>query len=343
MIDFLKIAGLLLIPLCISLGIVHILAQKLLHPTPNNKETKFLSKIKTMFSFTPDKGLSHQPPLWMAFLVPLSYFLTLGYFSWKGHSVLITAEGFKKFIELSTLPLALLSLCIPIAVLVSRLHATQQTAIQIIVTKQKNNVDAFYAHRKAMNEYFASLKHHKYEGCIDGDFEYHPRLHLKFFSHQNPEEGIPSPNIKQLQNCLTLLDEARTNISQMISLRFSLNTIDNYFRATEKVSALAKIMVISQIYKHETFWEKKDNKTTNQLITIGTSIHDLIGAYRYSRSYLRIICEFSGYSTEWFDNPNISDYQRHADKYPIRLSGGQGPGYMQEVHRLLREQDYLKL
>nr|WP_288467461.1 hypothetical protein [uncultured Pseudomonas sp.] len=318
--DFIKLACCVLIPPVLSTLLVYLYVyafrnrQKLEAPRWSIKK-----RTKDLFTFNPDKGLSHQPPLWLAFLIPLSYFLTLGVISWWSHSIELTAKGFNSFIEISKLPLGLLSLCIPLAVLVSRLHATQQTANQITVTKQKNNVDAFYAHRKAMAEYFSYIAKHTYEGGIAGDFQYHPRLHLKFFSHQDPNKGIPLPKTEKFEECFTLLDEARNNIGKMIELEFHSETYKNCLAACQAISKLADTLVIPSIYNLHVHWEHKEI-APSPIITIGNSVSQVIGAYRYARSYMRILCEFSGYDTSWFDATAKDSTQRKADKATLEIT-----------------------
>ncbi|HGJ0772413.1 TPA: hypothetical protein ACJWBW_004534, partial [Salmonella enterica subsp. enterica serovar Concord] len=87
-----------------------------------------------------------------------------GIFSWMGHSPQFDADGFSNFIEISKLPIALLSLSIPFVAIVANIHRTIQTENQIRKTQQqidlvteKNRSDAYYAHLKNYSDMFKTL------------------------------------------------------------------------------------------------------------------------------------------------------------------------------------------
>lgn len=99
-----------------------------------------IQRFKSTLVLNEDSGLSEQGLLWVSILSPFLYFLALGVVSWEGYSVSVTSEGLKTFLSISALPLGAISLALPLSVLVSRLHATKQTAKQIKITQQKNNI-----------------------------------------------------------------------------------------------------------------------------------------------------------------------------------------------------------
>ncbi|ENM6580644.1 TPA: hypothetical protein ACPKAL_003244 [Vibrio alginolyticus] len=78
-----------------------------------------------------EEELAKQPLFWLSLELPFLYFLSTGYFAWEGYTLNISASGFNTFIKISTLPVGILGLSIPLAVLVSRLHSTKQTASQL--------------------------------------------------------------------------------------------------------------------------------------------------------------------------------------------------------------------
>ena len=143
------------------------------------------------FGLHPEKGLMDHGLLWFSILIPVLYFVAIGYVSWEPYTLSMSSDGFAKFISISTLPLTILSLAIPLPVLVSRFHATQQTATQLKATKLKNNIDVFHAHRKAMFEYFDRVPKATFEGTLDCEFKVHPRLHINAFRGSKPEQGSP--------------------------------------------------------------------------------------------------------------------------------------------------------
>lgn len=331
--ELIKLTASLFLPILISGSIIYCVMlynQKKDAPQKTHKD-----RLSELLSFIPEKGLLHQPPLWLALITPIAYFFVFGLFIWQPYHPKLSAEGINTFLDISKLPIALLSLSIPLSILASRFHATHQTAIQIQVTRQKNNVDGFYAHRKAMAEYFSYIESQKYEGSIEGDFDYHPRLHLKFFEHQDPTKGIPLPKAQTFDECTVELTKARAEIGEMLRKNFGLKTTLNYINACSSVSKLADIMVLPQIYRKTKRWEPKSSSDTVH-ITIGTNLEDLIGAYRYARSYFRVICEFSGQSTSWFDTQNIDTLLRRVDKANITPSKSHDNAYMAEVKAYLK-------
>jgi len=81
----------------------------------------------------------------------------IGFICWREYDLKLDADGFNKFIEISKLPLGLLSLSIPFGVVVNNIHRTIQTDKQIKEAERKNKADGFYSHRKNTIEMFESL------------------------------------------------------------------------------------------------------------------------------------------------------------------------------------------
>ncbi|WP_272520305.1 hypothetical protein [Providencia sp. PROV223] len=99
------------------------------------------------------KPLSEQTLFRLAIIIPIVSFLYFGVFAWWGKTPVISAHGFKRFIEISTLPLGLLSLTIPFTAVINNIHRTIQTNEQIEQTKRKSESDLFYSHRKDFVSY----------------------------------------------------------------------------------------------------------------------------------------------------------------------------------------------
>ncbi|MBT0307147.1 hypothetical protein [Morganella morganii] len=107
-----------------------------------------LGKLLTMDA----KPLTSQTLFWLSIIIPIASFLYFGMFSWRGYIFQADADGFKKFIEISTLPLGLLSLSIPFTSVVNNIHRTIQTNKQIESSEIKNNIDIYYSHKKNLRE-----------------------------------------------------------------------------------------------------------------------------------------------------------------------------------------------
>ncbi|EJD6400502.1 hypothetical protein M0H77_RS10015 [Providencia rettgeri] len=100
------------------------------------------------------KPLSEQTLFRLAIIIPIVSFLYFGAFAWWGKTPVISAHGFKRFIEISTLPLGLLSLTIPFTAVINNMHRTVQTNEQINQTQSKNSIDLYLNHKKSAIEYF---------------------------------------------------------------------------------------------------------------------------------------------------------------------------------------------
>ena len=117
--------------------------------------------------FEPNDGLEVQSPFWASIFIPVILFFCTGIFAWYGTTPNLSAQGFQTFTLISQLPIGLLALAIPFAVLTGRIHGTKQTALQIDkankqiantetqirATEQKNNTDLYLAHYKHFCEH----------------------------------------------------------------------------------------------------------------------------------------------------------------------------------------------
>jgi len=114
--------------------------------------------------FDPNNGLERQSPFWASIFIPIILFCSTGIFVWIETTPNVSAEGFNTFISISQLPIGLLALAIPLAVLTGRIHGTKQTALQIEKTQnqidetqQKNKTDLYLAHYNFFSNYLAEM------------------------------------------------------------------------------------------------------------------------------------------------------------------------------------------
>ncbi|QNH04454.1 hypothetical protein HNQ27_17405 [Pseudomonas sp. B11D7D] len=266
-----------------------------------------------LLSFNPEKGLIHQGPLWLSLITPFLYFLTLGMFSWPEYRIDISSDGFRNFFQISALPLAVLSTSIPLAALTSRLHATQQTALQISATKSKNNTDIFFSHRKALFEYFDRIGTVEHEGKIEGKYKAHPRLHKHAFGLLDQSIGLPEVQKEYFTEIERNLWSARTLTHHTIAESDFRKSLAFYKGACDSLYRLSYMLILPEIYKEifEKSFVVKENKDINTrnayTQTIGSTTSELIGAYRYTVSFYRILCEFSGYDSDFFNDIDNND------------------------------------
>lgn len=271
--------------------------------------TKFTSEslFLNAFGLHPEKGLMNHGLLWFTILTPFTYFVVVGAVAWMPYNLEMSSEGFSTFISISTLPLAILSLALPLPVLVSRFHATQQTATQIKVTKLKNNIDVFYAHRKAMFEYFDRVPSVSFEGFKVCEFKVHPRVHINAFRGSKPEQGSPTLNKDFFETIERNLLSARTMAHHTLTEQDPHKGLAFYRNSCIAIWNVSRMLLISEMFtiiSENSIAIKERGRADPReayVITVGQSTAELIGAYRACRSFYRILCEFSGYESNFFN------------------------------------------
>lgn len=220
--------------------------------------------------------------------------------SWSDHSISLTSEGLRVFFSVSALPLGALSISLPLSVLVSRLHATKQTAKQIKITQKKNNIDLFHSHRKELFSYFAQIGEVEFLGCLTGKFKVHPRVHKVFFSGK-PDDGIPLINQEAFEDIERELSTARYELDSVIrdvnpNLTYSFyiaNFCSTIYRLSQKLGLPEIYVELSE--KSVLVPTKLDGKEEEvELLTVGKTTDEAVAAYRYAKGYFRNLCDFAG-------------------------------------------------
>jgi len=254
--------------------------------------------VKYAFSLHPNKGLSSQGLFWLAIMMPLTYFVFLGFLAWKGYVPRLDAEGFKTFISISALPLGVLSLALPLSVSVARFHSSKQTAKQIEIVSHKNNLDLFHSHRKELFSYFSQVGETKYSDLLTGKNHVHPRIHKNFFIGL-PDVGAPVPNEigfsaiqRDIQSLFFFLDGIIKNVNKEMSFDFY---VANFCPQLYRVSLALGLIDIIEAYK-EISIESSPQQEGVRFKTVGRSTEDSVVALRYIYDFFSNLCDFSGYS-----------------------------------------------
>jgi len=259
----------------------------------------FLERLKSTLTLDEDRGLAEQGLLWVSIISPFLYFTALGVIAWRGYSISLTSDGLKQFFSISTFPLGAFSLSLPLSVLVSRLHATKQTAKQIKITNQKNNIDLFHSHRKELFSYFSQIGEVEYLNCFTGKFKVHPRVHKNFFIGK-PEDGVPLINPDAFEDIERELSSARWQLNSIIrdvkpQLTYSFyiaNFCSTIYRLSEKLG-LPEIYV--ELAERSILVPTKLNgKEEMELLTVGKTTDEAVAAYRYAKNYYHNLCDFAG-------------------------------------------------
>jgi len=294
------------------------------------------------FRLNPEKGLLKQGVLWLCILIPVLYFFIFGAIAWHGYEIDISSYGLATFFNISTIPLTFLSLTIPLAVLISRFHATEQTAKQIAITAHKNNLDAFYSHRKELFSYFDRLEGADYFGVFNGQFKIHPRIHKNFFKG-NPNSGIPEVNTDMFSSIERLLGAARWQIDYILKNKDPEKVFSLYLlNACVTIHNLSYTLGLPEIYnelagKGIYLDIEVEGKGQEKYLSIGTTTDDLVAAYRYSNDYFKNLCDFAGY--EKADVKEEHKYIETGGKFrTINVPGTIEMLHANEISKLVNEQ-----
>ena len=290
MIDIVYLAAIVLLPLLIPVIVIAVIL---------GNGSWLFERLQSTLTLHEDRGLSEQGLLWVSILSPFLYFLALGAISWSGYSISLTSDGLKVFLSISALPIGALSLSLPLSVLVSRLHATKQTAKQIKITQQKNNIDLFYSHRKELFSYFSQIGEVEYLACLTGKFKVHPRVHKVFFSGK-PEDGIPLVNQEAFEDIERELSSARWQLDAVIrdvnpQLTYSfyiVNFCSAIYRLSQKLGLPEIYVELSE--KSTLIPTKLDGQEDVELLTVGKTTDEAVAAYRYAKGYFHNLCDFAG-------------------------------------------------
>lgn len=300
-ISFSSVFFLITLPILISFFIIHQWMKSITKNDPHistmHGTTKFTRYI---FTFHTNKGLGSQGLFWFSIILPLVYFLTFGFVAWRGSTLRLDAEGFKTFISISTLPLGMLSLAVPLSVSVARFHGSKQTAKQIEIVSVKNNIDLFNSHRKELFSYFTQVGETKYSSQLKGKNHIHPRLHKNFFIGK-PEEGTPKPNEvafasieRDVDSLFYFLDGVIRNINKEMTYDFY---VANYCPQLYRVSLILGIVEIAEAYNDRSVLSlpQMDGVTYR---TVGLNTEDSVVALRYIYDFFGNLCDFAGYHNE---------------------------------------------
>lgn len=262
----------------------------------------FHSYIMTLHT---EKSIGHQGIFWFSIILPMVYFFLLGSLAWSGYTFRFDAEGFKTFVSISALPLGVLSLAIPLSASVSRFHATKQTAKQIQIVSQKNNIDLFHAHRKELFSYFEQVGEFKLHEKLNALNKPHPRLHKIFFKG-DPKFGTPTADKQKFEEIDKLLESTRgmlISILDNVNPQASFGLYIQFFCRDVVLLAyeLGLKEVIDLSAASPTYpWESKGKKLN--LETIGDTSDEAIAAFKCIENFYSNLCDFAFYISPYFDN-----------------------------------------
>ncbi|KPA89377.1 hypothetical protein PF66_04229 [Pseudomonas asplenii] len=286
-----------------------------------------VDRCKSIFVLDSEKGLINQGLLWLSILTPLFIAISLGMWVWPEYQVDLSLSGYKKFVEISLLSLGVVSISLPLTGLIARFHSTRQTARQIEVVSFKNNVDAFYTHRKEMLGYFSALGEVRYLDVITFSYRIHPVLHVRFFSGA-PEKGFP----KVKRDYFNYVENRILAASKFLNglLRGeggSIGLLNLYINACNDMYLASEALAIPEI-SNDLFLKGVQIKSKSEdydCIILGTTTLEALAAIRYLKGYYDNLCDFAGVERMKID-----------EGYDVVFRGGQklldGKLYIEELH-----------
>lgn len=288
MLNALLIIGLVLLPLAASIFIVTAALQKSISP----------SAIKRTVSLHSSEGLANQGLFWLSILVPTLLFFEFGYFVWSGMELALTLKGFQNFVSMSALPIGLLSLSIPAAALVTKLHSTAQTAKQIVIAEKKNNYDLFYMHRREFVGFYEQIGPLTFLDEFTTAYKINPRLHARVFSG-SAAAGIPMLREKFINERIAEIKLARELLINVLTSDDLAKALPSYIRFSSIVESLLVnfgardvLLQMSKQSVHFTYLVRGEGRTQR---TAGSTVKHAIAAFRCAKSYAVLAMEFAGY------------------------------------------------
>lgn len=241
------------------------------------------------------RPLTEQRLFWSAIRIPLIAFLWFGIFAWKGTSLLMSSEGFDNFLNISKLPLACLSLSLPLGVIVNNIHRTIQTNKQIEETEKKNKNDIYYSHIKFIvdNLNAISLKEIKIEQphgdyFFDLSFEKPFKLYKALFQKSSAIDNdfTISDNFitksmhywNELNNQLSICRDSKT---ELIDIAFAVNSIENTLEKIRKETHIKLNGMSTDFY------------ATNEEFTIKTKLTNEKSIQKFISAHIEIFIELT--------------------------------------------------
>ncbi|GEM_PF-2405478 len=252
--------------------------------------------VRYIFTIDTNKGLSSQGLFWMSILVPFVYFFVVGMLGWKDYKLRLDAEGFKTFISISALPIGILSLAVPLSAIVARFHTSKQTARQIEIVSQKNNVDLFHAHRREFFSYFSQVGETKYSDRLTGKNYIHPRLHKILFKGK-PEHGSPKPNEAVFKEISRDIHSLKSLLDDVLKNKNKERSFDSYLaNFCPQLYGLTLRLGLIEIYDSlkEFSLESLGPKNEKKYLTVGGNADDAVHSLRYIDNFFSNLCDFAG-------------------------------------------------
>ncbi|MFG0496690.1 hypothetical protein ACF8MH_05060 [Pseudomonas sp. YQ_13] len=263
--------------------------------------TNFYAKVRNVFRLNASIGLHDQPLFQFGLLVPILLFFIFGFFAWADYSPSLSVDGFNEFIRISKLPLAMLSLIVPIGAIVASSHSTHQTATQIKLAEGKARAESFYHHRQELFNYFDRYGQRNYLSSFRAQFKAFPSIHQTFFNG-SPQYGTPEINEGAFLMIQGLLNETAVLVQELVDgVSPETPKFKEYREACDNIH---KIAFHLEILEFQNELEGREFVVDGkEFRSLGYDAQGLVGAFRYCFDFFDVLCGFCGMRAE--KNPSI--------------------------------------
>lgn len=259
----------------------------------------YKKRLLSAFTLDASGGLFSQGLLWLAIFIPVSAGLSLGWYVWTDYSPDLTVNGFKEFIAISILPLAVISLALPIAGLVSSFHSTKQAATQIREAKVKNKMDSFFMHRRELISFISAIPNVSYFGKITFGMRLHPAIHNRFFKG-SPLDGWPVIDQAVFAETNQMLNEAAKYLQIVVYGKngAGMEALMDYLEACSRILWLARHLEIAEICDGMlgVLIKNADHPGGGaDIYTVGTTTEEAIASLRFISRFFKALCDYAGH------------------------------------------------
>lgn len=288
------------------------------------------------------RPLTEQLLFWATLRIPLVSFIWFGFFAWANIELSMDADGYNTFLSASKLPLGLLSLSIPLAVIVNNVHRTIQTNKQIEETEKKNKNDIFYSHQKFIIENINSIK----TGEIDIEYPYGMfvfelkiskpfKLYKQIFPYSSINENIFEVSNRFLGHTLEHWRAILNSINQIksddSSLEGKLISINEIESSLAKIRNYLGVGTIGANIKFVSYLEPQNFITTlpsenavksfiDAHLKIYNEILDIINITMTSDTFLKEISLFTQTEENYFPDYMNMEFLKASDRSKVTFS-----------------------
>lgn len=288
------------------------------------------------------KPLTEQYLFWATLRIPLVSFIWFGCFAWANIELSMDADGYNTFLSASKLPLGLLSLSIPLAVIVNNVHRTIQTNKQIEETEKKNKNDIFYSHQKFIIENINSIK----TGEIDIKYPYGMftfelkiskpfKLYKEIFPYSSINDNIFEVSNRFLGHTIEHWREILNNINQIksdnSSIEEKLSSINEIENSLAKIRVHMGASTIGANTKFIAYRESKDFITAlpsesavksfiDAHLKVYNEILDIINITMTADTFLKEILLFTQTEENYFPDYMNMGFSKKSDSYKVTFS-----------------------